>query len=115
MNVKNILILGLSYKDNSDDLRDAPSIKIFKNLLEKGKNIYVSDPNVDRKIIMKNFKGAKNVTTHSLNKKFLSNIDLVILLNKHKTINYKSIQSKSKLILDCKNIYKKKYKNVLTA
>ena len=37
--VKNILILGLSYKDNSDDLRDAPSIEIFKNLLEKEKYI----------------------------------------------------------------------------
>lgn len=113
--VKNILILGLSYKDNSDDLRDAPSIEIFKNLLEKRKNIYVSDPNVDKKIIMNNFKGAKNITIHSLNKNFLSNIDLVVLLNKHKKINYKSIQLKSKLILDCKNIYKKKYKNVLTA
>ena len=113
--VKNILILGLSYKDDSDDLRDAPSVKIFKNLLEKGKNIYVSDPNVDKKIILNNFKGAKNITIHSLNKNFLSNIDLVVLLNKHKKINYNSIQLNSKLILDCKNIYKKKYKNVLTA
>ena len=101
------MILGLSYKDNSDDLRDAPSIEIFKKPVRKRKNIYVSDPNVDKKIIMNNFKGAKNITIHSLNKNFLSNIDLVVLLNKHKKINYKSIQLKSKLILDCKNIYKK--------
>jgi UDPglucose 6-dehydrogenase len=48
---KRIAILGLSFKPNTDDIRDAVSIKIVKALLNKGANIIVYDP-----AAMKNFK-----------------------------------------------------------
>ena len=110
--VHKILLLGLSYKDNSDDLRDAPSIKIYNNL-KKTKKIFVCDPCVDKEEIRKSFKKATVKDLKNLNKNFLSNIDLLVILNKHKEINYKLIKSQSKLILDCKNVFKKKYENVL--
>lgn len=41
---KNIAIWGLSYKPNTDDIRDAPSINLFEGLLRRGSNIYAYDP-----------------------------------------------------------------------
>jgi len=73
----------------------------------------VCDPCVNKEAIRKNFKKATVKDLKNLNKNFLSNIDLLVILNKHKEINYKLIKSQSKLILDCKNVFKKKYENVL--
>jgi len=115
LNIRNILLLGLSYKDNSDDLRDAPSLKIYNDLLKNNKNLYVCDPCVEIGMIKKNFKKANIKSLSSLNKSFLSSLDLIVILNKHKIINYNLIQLYSKLILDCKNIYKNNYNNVLKA
>ena len=41
---KNILVLGLSFKPNTDDLRDAPSIRLVKAFINNGANVYVHDP-----------------------------------------------------------------------
>jgi len=47
---KNITILGLSFKPNTDDIREAPSVYIIKDLLEKGFKINVYDPKAMSKI-----------------------------------------------------------------
>ncbi len=47
---KNIAILGLSFKPNTDDIREAPSVYIIRDLLEKGFNINVYDPEAKKKI-----------------------------------------------------------------
>ena len=39
-----ILLLGLAYKKNVDDMRESPSVKIMELLIEKGANIQYSDP-----------------------------------------------------------------------
>lgn len=47
---KNIAILGLSFKPNTDDIREAPSIYVIKDLLEKGYKINVYDPKAREKV-----------------------------------------------------------------
>lgn len=47
---KKIAILGLSFKPNTDDIREAPSVYIIKDLLEKGFVINVYDPQAMRKV-----------------------------------------------------------------
>lgn len=54
---KNIAILGLSFKPKTDDIREAPSVYIIKDLLEKGFNINVYDPKAMDKV--KNVFGDK--------------------------------------------------------
>ena len=47
---KNIAILGLSFKPNTDDIREAPSVYVIKDLLEKGYKINVYDPEALAKV-----------------------------------------------------------------
>ncbi len=48
---KKISILGFSFKANTNDTRESPSIKICKELLEEGANVAIYDPRVSRKQI----------------------------------------------------------------
>ena len=44
INKSNILLLGLSYKKNVDDLRESPSLEILHKLIKLGANVKYSDP-----------------------------------------------------------------------
>ena len=51
LNKRNVTVLGLAFKPGTDDIREAPSIKIVKALLDKGAKVFVYDPKA-----MENFK-----------------------------------------------------------
>ena len=100
----NILILGLSYKKNIDDLRESSSLKLI-NLLYKNKykNISFSDPHI-KNINSRNFSHRiKNV---ELTKKNLKKFDLVILMTDHDKFNYDLIYKNSRLIIDTRGKFK---------
>ncbi len=41
---ENIIVLGLAFKPGTDDMREAPSIKVIQTLIKKGANVFVTDP-----------------------------------------------------------------------
>ena len=92
----------MAYKKNVNDLRESPSLKIFKNLiLKKNIKIDISDPYV--KYIM-----VKNKSYKTTNVKNYKIYDCVILLTDHSKFNYRKILKESKLIIDTRGIYKNK-------
>ena len=103
INKSNILILGLSYKKNVDDMRESPSIEIIKLLKSKGSNVSYSDPYFKEfpKLRNSNFR-MKNVI---INEKNLSNADAVILITDHDNFDYKLIKKFSSLIIDTRGKY----------
>ena len=104
-NKAKILIMGLSYKKNVDDLREASSLKLIKLL--KSKNIGTidySDPYVKKGVNTRDFKfNLKNVKPTSRN---LSRYDIVIIMTDHDVFNYKSIYKYSNHIIDCRGRFK---------
>ena len=50
---KKIGILGFSFKENTNDTRESPAIKICKDLIEEGANLHIFDPKVELKQISK--------------------------------------------------------------
>ena len=100
----NILILGLSYKKNIDDLRESSSLKLI-NLLYKNnyKNISFSDPHI-KNINSRNFNHRiKNI---KLTKKNLEKFDLVILMTDHDKFKYDLIYKNSRSIIDTRGRFK---------
>ncbi len=104
-----ILIIGVSYKKNVDDIRESPAVKIIKLLRQKGANIdyndsYVKKLNID--INKKNiyFKSKK------LTKKTVKSYDLICIVTDHDNIDYDLIKSNSKIIVDCRGRFKKSKK-----
>lgn len=103
---KTVGILGLSFKPDTDDMRDAPSIVIIQGLQEKGARIRVFDP-----IAMENAKSfVKHVTFCKNAYEAAENADLVIVVtewNEFRQLDLHKLKTimKIPLLLDGRNIY----------
>ena len=64
---KKIAIFGFSFKANTNDTRESPSISISKNLLKEGANLYFYDPVVSKEQIIKEFENKVYVCESALN------------------------------------------------
>ena len=103
---KTIGVLGLSFKPDTDDMRDAPSVIVIKNLLEKGAKIKAYDP-----IAMNNAKKIlSNVEFQADPYAVAKDCDLLIVItewNEFRQLDLEKImkQMKSPVLLDGRNIY----------
>ncbi|MBC1826626.1 nucleotide sugar dehydrogenase [Listeria seeligeri] len=105
INGSNVLIIGMAYKEDIDDLRESPSIPIFENLMDSGANVSFCDP------LATTFraKDGQMYTTQEVNYEQMSEYDLVIVLTCHQVFDKEKIAEHSTLILDTKNVLPKKY------
>ena len=102
---KKICFLGVTFKANTDDMRDSPSIKMIPFLNKKGAIINYYDPTGKKK----EFDKYKNVNYSKNIKDAISHSDLIIIhteWNDFKSIDFKSIvKNKKFIIFDMRNIY----------
>ena len=102
---KNICFLGVTFKANTDDMRDSSTLTMIPALSKKGAKINYYDPTGEKNY----FKKIKNVNFSKDIKSAIYNSDLVIIhteWNDFKSINFKSlIKKKSFIIYDMRNIY----------
>lgn len=95
-----ILIIGLAYKKNIDDLRESASLKLISFLTKKVGKIDFHDKFIKNKIVTRNFNSKKKSV--KITKNNLSKYDLIIIMTDHDYLNYKMIKKYSKNILDCR-------------
>ena len=102
---KKISFLGVTFKANTDDMRDSSSLIMIPSLSKKGAIIKYYDPTGFKKEFAKN----RNVTYENSIRKTIEGSDLVIIhteWNDFKSINFKSFSKKKKFIIyDMRNIY----------
>ena len=102
---KIITFLGVTFKPNTDDMRDSSSLKMIPWLLKKGAIIKYFDPTGYKT----EFKKFKNVINKTSIKDAVNGADLVIIhteWNDFKSINFKSlVKGKKFMIFDMRNIY----------
>ena len=102
---KIITFLGVTFKPNTDDMRETSSIPMIKYLDKKNSNVRYYDPSGEKNEFkkLKNVKFFKNISTACFNS------DLIILhteWNDFKLLNFKKLVKKSKFkIFDMRNIY----------
>ena len=105
---KKISFLGVTFKANTDDMRESSSLKMIPYLAKKGAKITYYDPTGYKK----EFKKIKNVSSASNIKEACSNADLIIIhteWNDFKSLNFKNLNKKrSFIIYDMRNILPKK-------
>ncbi|WP_327021802.1 nucleotide sugar dehydrogenase [Caldanaerobius fijiensis] len=97
-----ILILGMAYKKDVDDLRESPSLEIYKLLKEQGANLEYNDPYV------KEFVDEDGNTVKSVELDYddLQNYDCVVLCTDHSCYDYLKIAEKASIIIDTRNAFK---------
>jgi len=95
---KKVLILGVAYKRDIDDIRESPALIIAKKLKKKRIDFEYSDPHVKKVKFNNSVKKSKKVTS-SLLKRY----KLVIIVTDHSKFDYNLISKKAKYIFDCRN------------
>ena len=102
---KKICFLGVTFKANTDDMRDSASLTMIPALINKGAIINYYDPTGFKN----EFKKYKNASFCNSIEKAIQNSDLIIIhteWNDFKSINFKKILKKRKpIIFDMRNIY----------
>ena len=102
---KKITFLGVTFKANTDDMRDSSSLSMIPALAKKGAKIKYFDPTGYKK----EFSKIKNVYKANTIKESLDSSDLVIIhteWNDFKSINFSNlVKSKKLIIFDMRNIY----------
>ncbi len=96
-----ILVLGISYKRDVDDLRESPSLKIIQLLQERGASVDYNDPYFERLHKMRQYDlGLESV---ALNAESLSSYDAVLVATDHSSYDYEFIVRHAQLVVDTRN------------
>lgn len=108
-----ILILGIAYKENIDDMRESPAVEIIELLVKKGAEVNYSDPYIPAfpKMRKHNF----DLTSVVLTPESLSSYDAVVIVTAHKDFDFELIKNHAKLIIDSRGVYQKPANNIVKA
>jgi len=101
LNKSNILIIGVAYKRDIQDLRESPALDVIKLLEDKGAKVLYNDPHVPQF----NWKKGKFKST-KLTASLVKKADLTIILTDHTLYNYQWITDNAKAIFDTRNATK---------
>lgn len=103
MNGARILMLGVSYKNDIDDCRESPAIRVMKELLKVGADVKYYDPWVQE---FKNIYGISAEGVSELTQDIVADADLVMVTAGHQDVDYEMVQKNAKMIFDTKNVMK---------
>ena len=106
-----ILVLGLSYKKNVDDMRESPSLKIMDILTARGAIVEYSDPHIPTCASRRGKQLA--MTSMHLTGDTVASYDLLVLATNHSAFDYELILSHAKLIVDTRGVYPPTHPNVV--
>lgn len=108
-----VLVLGIAYKKNVDDMRESPSVELMELLRAKGAIVSYSDPHVPRFPKMReHYFDLKSVR---LTAESIAAFDLVLLATNHAAFDYDLILANAKLIVDTRGVYLQPLPNVVKA
>ena len=103
INGSHILVLGIAYKKNIDDMRESPSVILMEKLRDLGADVAYSDPHIPTFPQIRNHHF--ELSSVPLTQKNLSTYDCVLLATDHDKFDYKLIKESSKLIVDSRGRY----------
>lgn len=104
INGAKILLLGVAYKNDIDDCRESPAIRIMGELQKVGAVVEYYDPWVPE---FRNMNGISAKGLPELTAEVVGNADLVMITAGHHNVDYVMVQKSAKAIFDTKNVMKK--------
>jgi UDP-N-acetyl-D-glucosamine dehydrogenase len=101
-----ILLLGVAYKKDVDDLRESPSLKLLELLTQRGAILDYNDPYFPALFKMRHYDFS-NMKSVDLTPENLAKYDCVLIATDHTAYDYDSIVKNSKLVIDTRNATRK--------
>lgn len=108
-----ILVLGIAYKKNVDDMRESPSVELMEKLQKKGAMVQYSDPHVP--VFPQMREHHFNLSSVALSAETVAEYDCVLIATNHDAFDYDQIRTYSKLIVDTRGAYRGVFENVVKA
>lgn len=108
-----ILVLGISYKKNIDDMRESPSVFLMEKIRDEGAKLDYSDPHV--LVFPKMREHSFDLKSVELTPDSIASYDCIVLTTDHDKFDYDMIQKNAKLIVDTRGKYRKVFPNVVKA
>jgi len=103
INGSRVLVLGISYKKNVDDMRESPSVMLMEKLRDLGAKVEYSDPHVP--VFPKMREHKFELTSTELTPETLVNFDCVLLATDHDKFDFEMIKAHARLIVDSRGRY----------
>lgn len=103
INGAKILLLGVAYKNDIDDYRESPALRVYKELKLVGAEVEYFDPWVPE---FKNMYGQNGKSILELTPEVITNYDLIMITCAHHNVDYAMVQANAKAIFDTKNVMK---------
>ncbi len=102
VNGAQVLLLGVSYKQDIDDYRESPAFRVWDHLKYSGAKVSYYDPWVPECT----YKGRKYQSIPVLSPNVVAEYDLVIITTGHTNVDYEMLQKHAQAIFDTKNVMK---------
>jgi UDP-N-acetyl-D-glucosamine dehydrogenase len=108
-----VLVLGIAYKKDVEDMRESPSVELMEILRDKGAAVDYADPHVPAFPRMReHYFDLKSV---ELNPQTIASYDVVLLATAHSAFDYELIRQYASLIVDTRGVYLAPLPNVVKA
>ena len=102
LNGAKVLVLGVAYKQDIDDYRESPAIRVIEELKKEGADVRFYDPFIPRY----RHKGEWHEGEKTLSTELLESSDIVVVTTAHTTVDYGFVQAHAAAIFDTKNAMK---------
>ena len=102
LNGAKVLVLGIAYKNNIDDYRESPALKVIEVLQREGAEVEFYDPYISEY----KYKGEIHKGLDGIDEKMVKEADMVVFTAAHKDYDYEMISKNAKAIFDTRNAMK---------
>ncbi|HWA90067.1 MAG TPA: nucleotide sugar dehydrogenase [Rhizomicrobium sp.] len=101
-----VLVMGVAYKKNVDDLRESPALEIMEIVTERGGRVSFHDPYIPEILPTREHAGLQGMKSIVFDEATISGFDAVLITTDHSNVDYASLVSWSKLVIDTRNATK---------
>ena len=108
-----VLVLGIAYKKNVDDMRESPSVQVMERLRDLGAEVSYSDPHVPEFPVMR--EHSFDLKSVPLTAESIASYDCVVLTTDHDKFDYGLLKQHAKLIIDTRGKYQGRHANIVKA
>ena len=108
-----ILVLGIAYKKNIDDMRESPAVEIMEILRDKGVQVAYADPHVP--VFPKMREHRFDLRSSAVTPESLRGFDAVVVATDHDAFDYPMIARESRLVVDARGVYLASAPNIVKA
>jgi UDP-N-acetyl-D-glucosamine dehydrogenase len=111
INGSSVLVAGVAYKRDIDDMRESPALDVMGLLHDKGARVSYADPYVPE-VHGREWSGGHDIKAVDLTRGSMGQYDCIVIVTDHKAFDYDAMVAEADLIVDTRNAIKRPRPNV---